>query len=96
MINLTYENITFALGILGVIFTAYNYFRNPQIKTDESLLVLSNKYDTLNALVINLRDNHIHTIDETLKEQNKDINNLALEMKALTTIIDERIPRKLV
>lgn len=29
------SDITFAIGILGVIFTVYNYFKNPQIKIEK-------------------------------------------------------------
>ena len=32
---LTPSNVTFILGILAVIFSIYNYFRNPQIKADK-------------------------------------------------------------
>jgi hypothetical protein len=35
MIQLTTSNIVFVLGLLGTIFTVYNYFRNPQIGLDK-------------------------------------------------------------
>lgn len=91
---LTPSNTMFVVGMLGIIFGVYHYFRNPQIKSDENYLLLSSRYENLEKIVVNIRDNHIHTIDEKLEEQGKDINTLALGVRELTTIINERIPKR--
>ena len=38
---ITPQNITFTLGILGILFGVYNYFRNPQIDGDKKDALLA-------------------------------------------------------
>lgn len=40
--------------------------------------------------------NHLHTIEEKQKDQDAQIGNLTIATEKLTTIIDERVPRKTV
>lgn len=87
-------NVTFALGIIGLLFTAYNYLRNPQITADKTDALLVQQLSILQKDVANLRDNHVHTLDIRLDQTNDAISKLALEVTRLSTIIDERIPKK--
>lgn len=92
-------------GILGIVFGAYHYFRNPQIRSDkiDALLELSmknlsvkfdEKFKAIEGQIVRLETNHIHTIDTKIDANKQSINLLAIQVGKLETIIDERIPRK--
>jgi len=83
-----------AITFLGIIFIVYNYFRNPQIKSEKTDALLTQRFNMLESAFNNLRDNHIHTIDTKLDENSKLLNCLQNEVTKLATIIDERIPKK--
>lgn len=94
MQNLNPDTIMFALGIGGVIFSIYSYFRNPQINLEKSDSLLELTLKNLQTDLINLRDNHVHTLQTSINNTNDNLGKLALEVTRLATIIDERIPRK--
>jgi hypothetical protein len=107
---ITPGNVTFAIGILGVIFTIYNYFRNPQIKTeqkdalqsqeikfmcesnDRRFLAIQERFDGM----LLQSNNHIHTVDTKVETLTSSINDMGKEITKLATIIDERIPKKII
>ena len=90
---LTPSNITFALGILAIIFTVYNYFKNPQIKTDQTTIRLQEDMESLKAEVSEIKEKHLTLVESNIKELSKTIFDLSLTVAKLSTIIDERIPR---
>lgn len=97
----TLEIIQGFIIIFGAIFAAYLYFRTPQEKTELSAVAfnlrinqLAEGQKMLSADVINLRDNHIHTLDIKMDITNKNMQDLALQMVKFNTIIEERIPPK--
>lgn len=94
-----------AIGIMGSIFAIYQYFRKPQIDSEQTDALLkiemknmevmfNEKFAVLTSTVVNLRDNHIHSLDTKVDETNKNLNLMAVQVSQLATIIDERIPRK--
>lgn len=85
---------TFIIGAFGVIFTIYNYFRAPQEKATQDDLLLGQSIAQLNKDFANLRDNHVHTLDLKLDEANKAIGAMAIQITRLSTILEERLPRK--
>ena len=91
---LTPQNIMFVLGIMGVIFGVYHYFKNPQINSQIVEALLKEKFEALSKEIQNLKDNHIHTLENKIADNKTDIQNLALQVTRLGTIIDERIPKK--
>lgn len=90
---ITEENISIALQVatvIGMIFAVYLYFRKPQEKSetndavfDEKLCNLSKNTDekigNLKDLVINLRDNHIHTLQSKLEDHIKESQDIAIK-----------------
>lgn len=101
----TASNIMFAVGLIGIIFGIYHYFRNPQIKSEKFDILIKQtvefvvkefnlKLNNLEKAFVNLKDNHIHTIDIKIGENSKSIAHLTTEVTRLATIIDERIPKK--
>lgn len=91
---LNYQNITFAIGVGGAIFGVFSYFRNPQIKLEKSEYGFGLQLKTLQSDLVNLRDNHIHTLETKIDNTNSEVTNIKVEIGKLATIIDERIPRK--
>lgn len=91
---LSQSNVMFVVGILGVIFGVYKYFRDPQIKADKHESLLALQFSQLREEFANLRDNHLHTIETKIDLINTKSNNLALQVEHLSTIIEERIPAR--
>lgn len=60
------------LGIAGAVFGSFVYFRTPQEKSEVNDAVFDEKFDSLKELVINLRDNHLHSIDSKLDKHIED------------------------
>lgn len=90
-----YVQIAFnGLSIIGMLFLVYRNWRAPQEKSEKESIRLADEFSRLRADFINLRDNHVHTLDVKLDETNKSITNLAIEYARLNTIIEERIPKK--
>lgn len=85
--------ITFVIGIGGLIFTIYNYFRNPQITSDKNDALMEQRIQNIELSIVNLRDNHIRSLDVKLDETNKSVSQVSIEVAKLGTIINERIPR---
>lgn len=105
---LTQPNIMFILGILGLIFTVYRYFREPQIQSDkkDALFAQQLKFmtestdkrfkdiqDNFQQLLLQ-SNNHIHTVDTKVDSLNKIVTEVETKLVELTTIINERIPKK--
>lgn len=128
---LTTSNAMFALGILGVIFSVYHYFKNPQINSEKEQIKieenikdkaskLSQKEVENKAVVLEkqfqwymestqqkfcdmgkrlddaflLAANHTNTVDKKVDKLVESTNALGLQVEKLSTIIEERIPRK--
>ena len=96
------------LGILGILFGVYHFFRNPQIDGDKRDALLSQQIkffidgterrfkemqDNFNGLLLQ-SNNHIHTVDTKVDALNTSVIAMGNEITKLSTIIDERIPRK--
>ena len=76
---ITPEILNYILGILaiaGTAFGVYNYIRKPQEKGEVNDAVFDTKMSALKDLVINLRDNHLHTLecklDKHIEENQRD------------------------
>lgn len=54
------------LAIGGSVFGVFNFFRKPQEKAEIKDAVFDEKFNYLKEIVVNLRDNHIHTVDSKL------------------------------
>ena len=65
--------------LIGLIFAVYLYFRKPQEKSDITDAVFDVRFNALEKTVINLRDNHIHTLDMKLDKHIQDNQIFMLE-----------------
>lgn len=90
------ENISYILGVCGllaIIFSVYNSFKNPQIKTDKDNVKLREDLDSLKIVVEEIKEKHLASVETNIKELSKSVHDLSLQVTRLTTIIDERIPK---
>lgn len=91
--TLTTQNVLFIIAVITAIFGLYNYFRNPQIKTDQEGIKLYDRISNLEKSVVEIREKHLTSVETDLKLLNTAINDLSKTVVRLSTIIDERIPK---
>lgn len=81
-----YNQVSLVIGIVGVAFGLFNMLQAP--RTD---------IEVMNALN-NIRDNHIHTIEENVKridQNNADqYRDTSERLTKIETILNERLPAK--
>lgn len=81
-----YNQVSLVIGIVGVAFGIFNMLQAP--RTD---------IEVMNALN-NIRDNHIHTIEENVKridQTNSDqYRDTSERLTKIETILNERLPAK--
>lgn len=81
-----YNQVSLVIGIVGVTFGLFNMLQTP--KTD---------IQVMNALN-NIRDNHIHTIEENVKRIDEANQTQSREtsdrLTRIETILNERLPAK--
>lgn len=105
---ITPSNITFALGILGVAFSVFLYFKNPQVNSEKQDALMEQKItyilkgteqrfkdmqDNFNSLLLQ-SNNHIHTVDTKVDTLATNMNVMSNEITKLATIIEERMPKR--
>lgn len=96
------------VGLIGVIFTIYKYFRDPQVSSDKKDALLAQQVqwsaeaterrfkeinESFQGLLLQ-SNNHIHTVDTKVEALHEVITNMGKEIVRLGTIIEERIPKK--
>lgn len=105
---LTPSNITFCLWLLGVIFSVYNSFKNPQEEIDKKHALVEQKMtlekqntdSRLAEMTVNWKEsltlatNHVHTLDIKMDNIQATLSLLQSEIVRQNTIIEERMPRK--
>ena len=105
---ITPSNITFVIGLIGIIFTIYNYFRDPQIKGERVDALIDQRIGFIQEsndrrfgdvhkeieAVNKLNQNCIHTIETKVDTLTSSVNDSKVEIGKLATIIDERIPKR--
>lgn len=91
---LTPSNITFILGVLAIIFSIYNYFRNPQVKSEQTDALMSQEIKNLTEKLQLLMNNDIHEIKGMLLRMSGEFTSLSVLVGKLETKLDERVPKK--
>ena len=108
MQSINTNDIGFVLGIfwvIGIIFSVFRYFKTPQEKTEKTEVLFWEKISNLQLSMIdvkktfdlqiaNLKDNHLHSLDLKIDAVKDSVSSLALVVKWLSVIIEERIPQK--
>lgn len=88
------ENIQLIITIGTVVFAVYLYFRKPQINSEIKESEFTSRLNTFREELINLRDNHVHSLEIKIDTANTNIAKVSNEITKLSTIIEERIPKK--
>ena len=128
------NDVGFVLGIFGVIsilFTVYNYFKNPQNKLEKEQALTEKEIDTKATILaqkeletkalllaeqvkgkneenerrfcdmgirldtaMTTAQNHIHSVDVKVDKLIESVNTMGNKITELSTIINERIPKK--
>lgn len=94
---ITFENVTFIIALGGIMFGIYHFFRNPDIAADKRICLIEKMLEDekiKNELLIKNQQNHLHSIEVSVNKNNENIKTLTNEFVKLSTIIDERIPKK--
>ena len=105
---LTAQNIMFLIGLISILFSVFLYFKNPQIKSEKTDALLEQRLqferestqrrfkdmqDGITAATA-LAQNHIHSVDVKVDGLTALVSQMGKDIVRLSTIIDERIPRK--
>ena len=104
----TAPNITFAVGMLSILFSVYNYFRNPQIKSEKndevmdlkmkwSLEASDKRFAEIQTSVreaFSLAQNHTHSVETKVDVLRVTVETMGKDIVKLATIIEERMPKK--
>lgn len=102
------STVTFIVGMLGVLFAIYRYFKEPQVAADKRDALIGeqmnwmkegvdNRFKSMQEQIAQLvaqSQNHIHTVDTKVDNVNKSLVEMGREIVKLQTIIEERIPKK--
>lgn len=94
--QLTPETVGYLLGLGGlvsIIFTVYNSFKNPQINADKESIKMREDLDSLRKQVDEIKTTHLVTVEKNIGDLTKTIHDLSITVTRLSTIIDERIPK---
>ena len=97
---MTLENLQFiisAITLLGFIFVAYRTFRDPDIKADKSICMLQDQitYERkITDKALEIQQNCLHSLEKEVAGQKEAIGKLNDTVIKLSTIIEERIPKK--
>ena len=94
---ITFQSVTFIIALGGVAFGIYHALRNPDINNDKAISVLKEELKSakeITALSVKTAQNDIHSLGLRIESLDLTIKNLSFTVATLTTIIDERLPRK--
>jgi len=98
----------FVLGLLGIMFGVYHYFKNPQVDADKKDALLAQQVqwqiegterrfkeiqESFQSLLLQ-SNNHIHTVDTKVDALSTKVGAVENALTKLGTIIEERIPKK--
>jgi len=94
------NSLTYIIGIATVfsfVFTWYNSIKIPQQRGEIQDEVFKEKFQGLEKIVINLRDNHMHTIEQKLDkhiEENQRDNILhTRQMTRIETLLEQLLKK---
>jgi predicted small secreted protein len=97
---MTLENIQFIISVttlIGFIIVVYKTFRDPDIKTDKSVSLLKDQIQyerKITDKAIETQQNCLHSLEKEVYQQREATDKLTKEVVKLSTIIEERIPKK--
>jgi hypothetical protein len=97
---MTLENLQFIISIatlLGFVFIAYRTFRDPDISADKSIFLLKDQIQyerKITDQTLEIHQNCLRSLEKEVCQQKEVIGKLNDTVIKLSTIIEERIPKK--
>ena len=97
---MTLETIQFVISLctlLGFVFVAYRTFRDPDIKADKSISLLKDQIQyerKITDKALETQQYGLHSLEKEVCNQKTEISKLNDTVIKLSTIIEERIPKK--
>lgn len=88
------SNIVLLILIISNLFTVFLYFRNPQENLEKKYISLDGKYKELEKEILDIKQTNIIAINKNVADLTSTVNKLEISVAKLSTIIDERIPKK--
>jgi hypothetical protein len=95
--NETISTILGVGGVGGIVFGVYNYFRNPQINSEKTNALFGQRLDEIQKEISTFTTGfqaHLQSDLTSFSNLNTHIVEVDKSVVRLTTIIEERIPRK--
>lgn len=90
---LTTTNVLFSITIIGVIFSIYRSYKDPQTTSEKDSIKLSDRVNNLENDIREVKEQHLKAIEGDLRTLNVTLQKLSETVVRLSTIIDERIPK---
>lgn len=104
----TPSNITFILGIIGIIITVWRSVKEPQFKSEKvdalleqkvkfSNLTTEQRFSEINKKFESLQvsnNNHLHTVETKVDALNCTVVELGKDVVRVQTLLEERLPKK--
>ena len=94
---ITINNVTLIIALMGTAFGVYHFFRNPDIKADKIMAIFNEKFKNhqdISKQLKSIEQNHLHTIEENIKDNSNAIRGIEKEVVKLGVILEERLPKK--
>lgn len=88
------SNIVLLILIVSNLFTIFLYFRNPQENLEKKYVALEVKHKDLEKQIEEIKTTNIIAINKNVADLTGTVNKLEIAVAKLSTIIDERIPKK--
>lgn len=83
------------ITLVGIIFAVYKTFRQPQEKSETNDAVFNERFNTLDKTVCNLRDNHLHTLEQKLDKHIAENQMVAIEttrsLSKIETLLEQHL-----
>lgn len=95
--NYLYRQVSFWLSIFGIAFGAFIYLTAPSRDNDTALKLQAQRIETQDVLIAGLtktQQNDTQEVKSAVKDLILQIQQQQQDITKLTTIIDERIPKK--
>ena len=85
------DTIYLVIALVSALFGVIMWVRRPQEKSEVTDAVYAEKFSSLEKLVLNLRDNHLHTMESKLdlhieKQHCSDMDNARQHEQILTKL----------
>lgn len=87
-------NIALVVLVATNVFQVYLYFRNPQVDMEKKYISLVDGLAAMQKEIKDIKETNIISINKNVTELSSTVKSLEISVAKLSTVIDERIPKK--